>query len=58
MKQMHRLPNPNRANKAFASVMENRCIVCGKIIPEGRQVCPQCENGYPPQPDDEEQEED
>lgn len=23
--------------------MEDRCIVCGSIIPEGRQVCPECE---------------
>ena len=22
--------------------MENRCVVCGDIIPEGRQVCPNC----------------
>lgn len=22
---------------------ENRCICCGQIIPEGRQVCPACE---------------
>ena len=22
---------------------ENRCVCCGEIIPEGRQVCPQCE---------------
>ena len=22
---------------------ENRCICCGTIIPEGRQVCPSCE---------------
>lgn len=21
---------------------ENRCVVCGEIIPEGRQVCPVC----------------
>lgn len=21
---------------------ENRCVCCGEIIPEGRQVCPQC----------------
>jgi RNA polymerase subunit RPABC4/transcription elongation factor Spt4 len=21
----------------------NTCIMCGAIIPEGRQVCPQCE---------------
>ena len=21
----------------------NRCVVCGDIIPEGRQVCPVCE---------------
>lgn len=24
--------------------MENRCICCGEVIPEGRQVCPTCEN--------------
>ena len=23
--------------------MEERCICCGDIIPEGRQVCPICE---------------
>lgn len=22
---------------------EDRCIVCGEIIPEGRMVCPKCE---------------
>ena len=22
---------------------ENRCVYCGEIIPEGRQVCPSCE---------------
>ena len=22
---------------------ENRCVCCGDIIPEGRQVCPYCE---------------
>lgn len=21
----------------------DRCIICGEIIPEGRQVCPSCE---------------
>ena len=25
--------------------MENRCVVCGEIIPEGRMVCPKCERG-------------
>ena len=24
--------------------MDNRCVVCGDIIPEGRMVCPSCEN--------------
>lgn len=24
-------------------MMEDRCVICGKIIPEGRQVCPECE---------------
>lgn len=23
--------------------MEDRCIMCGEIIPEGRMVCPACE---------------
>lgn len=22
---------------------ENRCVCCGDIIPEGRQICPICE---------------
>ena len=22
--------------------MDNRCVCCGEIIPEGRQVCPNC----------------
>ncbi len=26
-----------------AIVMENRCVCCGEIIPEGRQVCMRCE---------------
>ena len=25
--------------------MEDRCVCCGEIIPEGRQVCPKCERG-------------
>lgn len=23
--------------------MEDRCLICGAIIPEGRQICPICE---------------
>lgn len=23
--------------------MDDRCVCCGAIIPEGRQVCPSCE---------------
>lgn len=26
--------------------MEDHCVMCGKIIPEGRQVCPFCEKKY------------
>ncbi|MBR5109883.1 MAG: hypothetical protein IK099_06780 [Clostridia bacterium] len=26
--------------------MEDRCVICGEIIPEGRQVCPLCEKKY------------
>ena len=24
--------------------MVDRCVICGEIIPEGRQVCPMCES--------------
>nr|DAT78478.1 MAG TPA: zinc binding protein [Bacteriophage sp.]DAV81154.1 MAG TPA: zinc binding protein [Caudoviricetes sp.] len=27
--------------------MENTCICCGAVIPEGRQVCPICERQCP-----------
>lgn len=23
--------------------MKDRCICCGEVVPEGRQVCPKCE---------------
>lgn len=26
--------------------MENRCVSCGIMIPEGRMVCPNCEAGH------------
>lgn len=25
------------------ALTENRCVCCGELIPEGRQVCPLCE---------------
>ena len=36
--------------------MENRCVCCGEIIPEGRQVCPECEKGHGPEPKQERKE--
>ncbi len=27
------------------AMAENRCVSCGEVIPEGRQVCPNCEKG-------------
>ena len=27
----------------IASMTENRCVICGAIVPEGTQVCPICE---------------
>ena len=29
--------------------MENTCIACGVVMPEGRQICPNCEQGHTPQ---------
>lgn len=26
--------------------MENQCVMCGAIVPEGREVCPNCENRW------------
>ena len=26
-------------------MMENRCVCCGEIIPEGKQICKKCEQG-------------
>lgn len=26
-------------------MMKDTCVCCGETIPEGRQVCPSCENG-------------
>lgn len=31
--------------RALAGEDVNRCVVCGEIIPEGRQVCGACEKG-------------
>ena len=31
--------------------MNNTCVCCGAVIPEGRQVCPNCENAPSIQPD-------
>ena len=28
--------------------MIDRCVCCGEIIPEGRQICPLCEQGKTP----------
>ena len=28
--------------------MEDRCVACGAVVPEGRQVCPACEAGATP----------
>ena len=29
----------------------DRCVCCGEIVPEGRQVCPQCEIELQSKPD-------
>ena len=31
--------------------MSDTCVCCGIDIPEGRQVCPNCENAHGIQPD-------
>lgn len=25
---------------------EERCVICGEVIPEGRQICKRCESKY------------
>nr|CAI9751361.1 hypothetical protein DGKKSRWO_DGKKSRWO_CDS_0077 [uncultured phage]CAI9752247.1 hypothetical protein CVNMHQAP_CVNMHQAP_CDS_0077 [uncultured phage] len=29
--------------------MENRCIFCGEILPEGKMICADCESRYDPE---------
>lgn len=36
------------ATKKTAPRSDNTCVVCGAVIPEGRQVCPACEAGRTP----------
>lgn len=31
--------------------MNDTCVCCGVDVPEGRWVCPNCENSHSPQPD-------
>lgn len=33
----------DQAHQDFIMDNANRCVYCGEIIPEGRQVCPNCE---------------
>ena len=39
----------DRANiqrrKGVKKMSEDRCVICGEIIPEGRMICPDCEAG-------------
>lgn len=45
--------NPEVAKQRLEKILEqrtglsyaDRCVCCGAIIPEGRQVCPACEGG-------------
>lgn len=30
----------------YLAARAERCIACGEIIPEGRQICFKCEKGY------------
>ena len=32
--------------------MENRCLICGRIVPEGTEVCPLCLKKWLPDEDD------
>lgn len=31
--------------------MEDRCLICGSIVPEGTEVCPQCSRKWLPDDD-------
>jgi len=30
-------------SRMFLDGLNNRCVCCGELIPEGRQVCPSCD---------------
>lgn len=43
-KELHgELDVRNGTLKVYGSSFADRCVCCGAIIPEGRQVCPVCE---------------
>lgn len=33
--------------KRIKNTKEDFCLICGKMIPEGRHICPNCEYGKP-----------
>ena len=37
---------PWQRKRSIMPCRENRCVCCGAIIPEGRQVCPHCEKRF------------
>ena len=41
---LHQL-TPTYTNSHQLTPPDNKCVACGDIIPEGRQVCPGCEGG-------------
>jgi hypothetical protein len=34
---------------ASLTTKDNTCVCCGKVIPEGRQLCPDCEMNVKPE---------
>lgn len=36
-------------------MINNICMCCGEIIPEGREICWSCEHGYTPNKKEEEE---
>lgn len=45
MKSVIEIRKEQESGRVAPSANENKCVCCGAIIPEGRQVCPNCEKG-------------
>ncbi len=43
MKKWGNEPKQKQTKRIIVVTTENKCVFCGEVVPEGRQVCGKCE---------------